>query len=74
MSVLNIKKSSARFLNPINGQAGPINDPSGIMSGNPALKPLPHTNIDKYPKPVEGPGNGIGYMPPPRSGIREAKN
>ena len=35
MSVLNMKKSSARFLNPIGA------DPP---------KQMPHTNIDKYPK------------------------
>ena len=55
MSVLNMKKSSARFLNPINGV-----EP----------KQMPHTNIDKYPKPDSNPLN----MPPPRSGVREAKN
>lgn len=61
MSVLNIKKSSARFLNPINGVA------------DLAPKQLPHTNIDKYPnKPLE-PASQLS-MPAPRSGIREAKN
>ena len=55
MSVLNMKKSSARFLNPINGVDPP--------------KPIPHTNIDKYPK-ESSPLN----MPPKVSGMREAKN
>ena len=35
LSVLNMKKSSARFLNPI---------------GTDPPKQMPHTNIDKYPK------------------------
>lgn len=74
MSMLNIKKSSARFLNPIN------NDPTnfgGIPVGAP--KQMPHTNIDKYPG---GGAPGLGIKPdaspsmnmPPRGGIREAKN
>lgn len=59
MSVLNIKKSSARFLNPINGTEPP--------------KQLPHTNIDKYPTKGGVDASPLN-MPPPRSGIREAKN
>lgn len=64
LSVLNIKKSSARFLNPLNhfnssGESGPL---MGTK--------IPSTLIDKYPGTTK-PENPL-QMPP--RGVREAKN
>lgn len=64
MSVLNIKKSSARFLNPISHQYG-------ADTSNGVGKNLPNTVIDKYPGTSK---TENALQMPPRGGIREAKN
>lgn len=63
LSVLNIKKSSARFLNPLNhynpgGESGPL------------IGKIPSSLIDKYPG-TSKPENPL-QMPP--RGVRETKN
>ena len=63
LSVLNMKKTSARFLSPIGAE--------GLANNNESHS-LPPTNIAKYPT-TSKPENSIVIMPP-RGGIREAKN
>ena len=71
MSVLNMKKSQARFLSPIGNEPGAAS--GGMGMGGAAAFPVhkqPSSLIEKYPATAKGDANSI-VMPRPRN---ESKN